>query len=333
MLASLDVKCDRKRMISETKSIVDIVPAGSRVLWVASTGGHLEQLVRFAATTEANSRSTWVTFDTQQSRSLLNGRDVATVRYVRPRDARAAIEAARQISPRIHKESYDLCISTGAAVGAIILPIARMRGIPTAYIESVSRTDGPSLTGRLMRAFPGIATYTQHGKWSSKQWAQLKSLLDEWDPVPSRRRCGPLKIFVTLGTIKPYRFDRAVEAVLKLLTPGDQVIWQLGATARDGLPGEVHSELSAEEMQSAIAKSDVVVTHAGVGSILSLLDAGIAPVLAVRESAHREHVDGHQRQIARAMIQKNLAIPLDLSSPSRETLYQATSITVESCPK
>ncbi len=51
---------------------------------------------------------------------------------------------------------------------------------------------------------------------------------------------GPLNILVTLGTIAPYRFDRAVDAVLSLIREGDEVTWQLGRHAsarRSARPG------------------------------------------------------------------------------------------------
>ena len=63
-------------------------------------------------------------------------------------------------------------------------------------------------------------------------WSYAGSALDLWQSADSRAEdwpwpaAGPrpLKILVTLGTIAPYRFDRAVRAVLDLLAPGDEVV-------------------------------------------------------------------------------------------------------------
>ncbi|MET4046857.1 MULTISPECIES: glycosyltransferase [unclassified Rhodococcus (in: high G+C Gram-positive bacteria)] len=314
---------------TEPSKLVEIIPAGARVLWVASTGGHLEQLVRMASNVESDPASSWITFDSHQSKSLLRGRNVVNVPYVKPRDFKAAFHAARIVAPSITKDSYDVCVSTGAALASSILPLARIRGLRTIYVESVSRTEGPSLTGRLMRAFPGISTYTQHRTWAKGGWRQLQSLLEEWKPVSVLPKTGSLKLFVTLGTIKPYRFDRAVDSILSLLRPGDEVVWQLGATTRSDLPGETHSEIPASQVLTTALWADVVITHAGVGSILSLLDVGICPILAVRDRDHNEHVDGHQSQIATAMVSRKLAYRLDLSEPRRDTLYSAAATKIE----
>ncbi|WP_176444469.1 glycosyltransferase [Rhodococcoides kyotonense] len=290
---------------------------------MASTGGHLEQLVRISNQNEHRKDSTWVTFDNQQSRGLLNDRPTVHVDYVRPRDVIRAIKAALTVVPLLKSQKFDFCISTGAAIAAFILPLARLFGVRSIYIESVSRTAGPSLTGRLMARTPGVETFTQHSHWNLPRWTYAGTLLDNWEIAESKSYNGPLKIFVTLGTIKPYRFDRAVNAILKIVDNRDQITWQVGQTDRDDLPGEVFLELDSTHMAKYIAEADVVVTHAGVGSILNILDAGSAPVLAIRTKEHNEHIDDHQIQIAETMRTRNLALVLDLDIPDRKTLLSA----------
>jgi UDP-N-acetylglucosamine--N-acetylmuramyl-(pentapeptide) pyrophosphoryl-undecaprenol N-acetylglucosamine transferase len=60
----------------------------------------------------------------------------------------------------------------------------------------------------------------------------------------------------------------------------------------------VFSYMSPVEFSSAARDADVVVTHAGVGTLLELLGMGIYPVLAVRRGTRGEHVDDHQTEIA-----------------------------------
>ena len=142
---------------------------------------------------------------------------------------------------------------------------------------------------------------------------------------------GPLKILVTLGTIAPYRFDRAVEAVLKILRPGDQVTWQLGSTTRsETLPGRVVTQVSPEEMTALSRAADVVVAHSGVGSILQQFEVGHSPVLAVRSSAYDEHVDDHQLGFATTTSERGLTTILDLDHPSRRSLEIAAARVVSS---
>ncbi|WP_186628653.1 glycosyltransferase [Rhodococcus sp. BP22] len=176
---------------------------------------------------------------------------------------------------------------------------------------------------------PGVETYTQHSSWNLKKWTYIGSLLDKWTVSNSTPIERPLKVFVTLGTIKPYVFERAVDAVLEILRPSDSVVWQLGTSWRDGLPGESFRELTSEEVDFNIRHADVVITHAGVGSIINILDAGSSPVLAIRKKRYNEHIDDHQQQIADTMVKRGLAQALDLERPDRSTLLTAAYRTVE----
>lgn len=304
---------------SEADHLLGIAP-GSRLLLVASTGGHLTQLAKIAGRLEASVDSTWVTFDSAQARSLLaRYSDVRYMPYVAPRDFKGAARVARQVAKIGRAESYDAVISTGAgiALGLPMLTGTRTRRI---YVESVSRVQGPSLTGRVLSKLPGVELRTQHEGWASRRWKHEFTLLDDYRVVP-RQRLGdagrPLSILVTLGTIKPYRFDALVHAVQNLLVEGDRVVWQLGATTGlEGLPGQVMESMSRTDLQGFAAQCDVVISHAGVGTAVDLLDMGIHPVLVPRRAAAGEHVDDHQAQIGDMLDGKGLAtvrLPEDLT--------------------
>ena len=152
---------------------------------------------------------------------------------------------------------FAYVFSTGAAIAVPVFLAAAARGIPRIYLESVSRFDGPSLSGRMVAAIPGTRTYTQHAQWATKKWQKGPSVLDDYtvETVPAHCARRPLKIFVTLGTIRPYRFDRAVDAVLA--TAGDQeIVWQLGATRRDDLPGEAVEMMDSAQFDKAVLDAD-----------------------------------------------------------------------------
>lgn len=305
--------------------LAELIPRQARVLWVASSGGHFAQLMRIANAADAAPESDWVTFANPQTLGALDGKRAHFVEYVAPRDVRNAAKAARWAAGHLRSEKYDLCISTGAALAVSVLPIAAARGVETVYVESISRVDGPSLSGRLLCRVPRIRTYTQHAGWASAKWQWKGSILDSWAAQERQAQRQPRRFFVTLGTIRPYRFDRAIDAILAVLEPGDEVTWQVGCSDRDDLPGTVHRELKPAEFRRLAEESDVTVTHAGVGSILELLDMGIAPAIVVRSQDHAEHVDNHQRQIAEAMTSRGLAFELDLERPSRETFVRAAA--------
>ncbi len=269
-----------------------------------------------------------MTFDTPQTTSLLAGRRALFVPYVAPRDVRGALKAGHQIAQATRREHFDACLSTGAAVAGFGVPWCALAGIPTFYVESLARVDGPSVTGQLMGLAPRVRTFSQRAGWASKRWVHEGSLLDGWRVCHRAGVTITRRIFVTLGTIRPYRFDRAIDTVLASLQPGDEVVWQLGATSRDGLPGRTYIEMGHADLAHEIAVADVVVTHAGVGSVLQAHEAGKVPVLAVRSAEHGEHVDEHQREIAHDLTVRGLALPLVLGRPNRNTFDHARGLQI-----
>src|SRR4051812_32040219 len=91
-------------------------PPDKKLLLVASTGGHLWQLSRLAPRLGASTESLWMTFDSPQSRSLLEGRRTAYLPYVAPRDWRGTLRAWHRIRAVVVAEHFDAVVSTGAAI-------------------------------------------------------------------------------------------------------------------------------------------------------------------------------------------------------------------------
>lgn len=305
-------------------------PAGrKRLVLIASTGGHLTQLVRLAEREGAAEDSVWVTFDSPQSRALLADRRVLWVDYVAPRDLKRTAEAYRRISRDLDPADFDGAMSTGAAVGVAGLAWAKRHGLHTVYVESVSRTHGPSLTGKIVRSL-GLArtTHTQHSRWASEAWRPTRSVLKDYrteDLTNPIRTIRPLKMLVTLGTIQPYRFDRLIDRIVDISIPGDEIIWQLGHTRRAGLVGEVHELMPTDELLRHAQDADVVLTHAGVGTILQMLDHGVSPVVVPRRKKWNEHIDDHQMYIWHLLNDSNIGHPVEVSELTREVLIAAAS--------
>lgn len=300
--------------------------SSKRKILVASTGGHLAQMYRLRKVFQATDSPLWITFDHPQSRSLLAEEDnVLFVPYIKSRDIWQAIKIIPILWRSINSRDYDQILSTGAAVCVPAFAVAFCKGVKRQYIESVSRFDGPSLSGRLVSFIPGTRLLTQHKKWSSRRWQLTNSVLDEFsleqdidgNHNPVRR------IFVTLGTIRPYRFDRLVDTVLASIRASDEVVWQLGETTRTDLPGNFEQVYSDEQMTRLIDWADIVVTHAGVGSALKILEAGKSPLLGVRDPSNHEHVDSHQTQIARELSRRGLATVLALGENQSSLFDQA----------
>ncbi len=283
---------------------------GRRALLVASTGGHLAQIVRWAEVFDLHRDSVFATFDSEQSRSLLAGRRVITLPYVPPRGGRALLAATVELVRQTRDTTFDVVLSTGAGLSLAGYAVARLRRLGLVYIESVSRFEGPSTSGRILERLPRVDRYCQHASWADRPgWRRGPSLLDDFTAqrlpeVPT----GPRTVFVSLGTIRPYRFDALVDAVLGQLSADHEVTWQLGTTHRDDLPGVVRPEIPAEEFDRLVADSGVFITHAGVGTLLRALELGVRPVVVPRRAVRGEHVDDHQLQVAEDLARRGLVV-------------------------
>lgn len=298
----------------------------SPALWIVSSGGHLVQALLIEQLIGVDPAAIWITNDVPQARSLLDGRKAVFAPYVAPRDLRGAARVSQLALDIARREHPGQAISTGAAIAGLALPRLAMKGTPATFVESVARRSNHSLTGKIARWSPRVRTLTQYSENADRTWAYEGSVLSAWAPDLAKRDIpddASLRVFVTLGTIKPYVFSRAVDATLAVLRPGDEVVWQLGDSYRDGLPGQAHDSLSHPDVTELINWADVVITHAGVGSIVDVLNSGRSPVLATRRAAFKEHVDDHQLDIAGQLIARGLGHELSLSTPTRGTLLQA----------
>ncbi|MDK1360185.1 glycosyltransferase [Arthrobacter sp. zg-Y1219] len=301
----------------------------NKYLFVASTGGHLAQLKRMSTAMLASPDSLWVTFDSEQSRSLLAEERVHHVPYIASRDFRGVITASKEINMLMRHEKFDAVVSTGAALALAAMPVARGRRVPTRYIESVSRVDGPSLTGKIIAALRLAELRTQHESWANGRWKKHPSVLTQFQSatkIAPSATAEELKIFVTLGTIKPYEFDAMIDSLLRTGLCNENTTWQLGSTQRENLPGRVLTQTSASEFEHLCATSDVVVTHSGVGTILNLLESGIHPVVVPRRKQRNEHVDDHQLQIAKLVAGLGVATVCEAPDLEAEHIIRAASL-------
>lgn len=286
-------------------------------LLVADTGGHLEELVRLEPRFRPRfDRVIFVTARSHQSAPLLQGREVSFQRRVPPRGVASAARSLRPAADLIRRNGVTDVISTGAAVALPYMMAATVMGARAHYIESAARTDGPSLTGALLRFLPKVRLYAQHETWAGESWRYEGTVFDgfraEGSPQPVRLA---RRVVVTLGTQGQYPFHRAVAAVRRVLpsvaAQDCEILWQVGEAAAPGLPGDVRATVPGPELWKAIAEADLVFAHAGTGSSLRILDAGRSPVLLPRSQAFGEHVDGHQAQIAAALHRRGLAVSVD----------------------
>ena len=300
------------------------------VLLVCSGGGHLRQLAGFAERIGyAPERQVWVTFRNGLSESLLSGRRVIYAPFTAPRDLKNFAKLVLLSRKVFAENTFVEAISTGSSPAVAFLPKAARRGIPTHYIESAARADGPSMTGKIISRFPRIHTYTQYPAWADDRWTYRGSIFDEFAPgAPVDPPREPRRAVVMVGTQEGFPFRRLFEKVAPLLE-GMDVFYQTGDADMAGLGIPPQPSIPHGELKSMIAAADLVISHAGVGSALTALEAGKHPVLFSRDPRFGEHIDDHQKQIAEELSRRGLATHADFDSVTLGDLIGASNRSVQ----
>ena len=107
-------------------------------------------------------------------------------------------------------------------------------------------------------------------------------------------------IFVTLGT-QDKGFPRLLEAIEKQIQNGnikEKVIVQAGLTEYESKNMEIYKLMPMQQFDKYVKECDLLITHAGVGSIMSGLKNNKKVIAAPRLKEYGEHNNNHQVQIA-----------------------------------
>lgn len=290
-----------------------------------SSGGHVSELHHLLPRMLPDGgHAEWVTFDTLQTRSLLAGERVRFIRGIEPRQLSAVLANVRPAAAMLRGRRYSAVVASGS-LALPFLPVARALGISAHFIESATRTDGPSVSGRLLGVIPGVRRYTQHPRWRGGSWRYEGSVFDRFEREELRGEPELRRVVVTVG-LNPYPFRRLFERLVEILPPDVEVVWQAGFTDTTGLPIQAHPSLPAHELDAAMGEADVVVAHAGVGSSLAALDAGKIPVLVPRRQAWGEQIDDHQLLLTDDLRERGLAVVAEVDDLDLETLRQASTL-------
>jgi UDP-N-acetylglucosamine transferase subunit ALG13 len=133
-----------------------------------------------------------------------------------------------------------------------------------------------------------------------------------------------MRILVTVGTaLQP--FDRllqyADEAIASLTTPVTGVCQYGGSQVR---PRSLSSKetLSRAEFDTEIANADVIICHAGVGTLWSALREGHRPLVVPRLGSLGEHVNDHQLEIVEALRNEGRIEFIENAAQLRESLLR-----------
>lgn len=297
-----------------------------RTLLVATAGGHLDELKLLVRALDIDVRdAVWVTSRNAQTEAVLADDDVV---WVPPVGSGRRLRAASRLplAMRVHRRvKPDRVISTGALFSTPHLMAASLSGTPTWFIDSATRVAAPSSTGKFVSRFTRAKLHVQGDGWGDPRWTPVPGVFDSFEVQPSPATTPRItKAVVALGT-EVWPFTRAVDRIRELL-PEAEITWQVGVTdyAEDG--EQLQRWLPPEELREAMHEADVVIAHAGVGTVLAALGVGKVPVVLPRLEAQREHVDDHQVEVAAMLDRRSLVVSVDPGELTYDDLLRAATL-------
>jgi beta-1,4-N-acetylglucosaminyltransferase len=120
-----------------------------RALLVCSPGGHLQQMLALRPAW-ADMDVSWATLASTDVEHILREEDVALGHGPTNRSIKNLLRNLLFAHRLLRRRDPDVILSTGAALAVPFFLLGRLRGTRLVYVESLTRTEGPSLTGRLV---------------------------------------------------------------------------------------------------------------------------------------------------------------------------------------
>jgi UDP-N-acetylglucosamine transferase subunit ALG13 len=136
---------------------------------------------------------------------------------------------------------------------------------------------------------------------------------------------GILMILVTLGT-QDKQFPRLLVAVQKAVDEGaihDRIVVQAGHTKFESKDMELFDFIEQEKFASFLNQADLVITHGGVGTIMTALREHKKILAAARLVQYGEHQSDHQVELLESFEADHYLIYMKDLSDIRPYLKQA----------
>ena len=218
----------------------------------------------------------------------------------------------------------DVVLGMGGYVAGPVLLEAALARIPTIIVEPNA---SPGFTNRVLAPLVTRAAITFEGasrKFGSKARLTGLPVRRAFFEIPPRKHNPPFTILVFGGSQGSAAINRAVVESLPLLASRSwRIAHQTGereaaavrdAYARASVSAQVH--VFIDDMPSAFASADLVISRAGASSVGELLAAGKASLLIPFPGA----TDQHQLENARALERAGAARLIEQSQLTPERL-------------
>lgn len=132
-------------------------------------------------------------------------------------------------------------------------------------------------------------------------------------------------IFVAVGTQK-FPFNRLLSQIDALLEAGvlnEPVFAQIGHSTYQPSHYQYTQFMDKEAFDAQVAACDLLITHSGVGTIISGLTQKTPVIVVPRLAQYGEHVDDHQLEIATSFAEKNFLVLCSRTEDLAQAVSQA----------
>ena len=137
--------------------------------------------------------------------------------------------------------------------------------------------------------------------------------------------------FVSVGNAK-HPFHRLLKGVAVIASKLPQpVVVQHGHTPFESPLCKAKAFMNMEEFILNIKNAELLIMHAGAGSVINTIEAGKVPVVMPRRISFREHVNDHQVEFAEALARACRVIMIE--SPEELESAVAKSLSVKEAAK
>ena len=132
-------------------------------------------------------------------------------------------------------------------------------------------------------------------------------------------------ILVLLGT-QNNSFHRLLEEVEKNIENGiikEKVVVQSGYTKFESNKMEIIDLMSKEQLEKFQDEAHLIITHGGVGSIVSSIEKGKKVIAVPRKHEYSEHVNNHQEEIVKDFNSKGYIIGIENVEDLRQAIIKS----------
>lgn len=135
-------------------------------------------------------------------------------------------------------------------------------------------------------------------------------------------------IFVVLGTQK-FQFNRLLKKIDEIAGKDYDFFAQIGNSNYTPNNYSYCKFMDKQQFDYYVEECEFIITHSGVGSIISALKKDKTVIVVPRKAEYGEHIDNHQMEIAEVFSQKGYVVACDDIEKLKDCMEQIKSMHFE----